>query len=147
MHIVDSPQVILYSGFSPDLQHIRWLIFIIWLLHRLQMPHLYPLGPAHPDATIKSTYTQPAWCAARSARCRVKVKVSSSRVMWWSGGRRGPAGTPGRLVTYSEPQPVNTRLKLQIRLRHTRNTGSGERDDGRILSVMTTARCRYTRYR
>lgn len=68
------PQVTLHHNlhhFSADLQHIRWLIFIIWLLHRLQMPRLYPQGPTHPDSNIKSIYTQSAWCDAYSTVCAV----------------------------------------------------------------------------
>lgn len=98
IYVVDSPKVILdynLQSLSPDLQHTWWLIFIIWLLHCLQMPPLYPLGPTHPDTNIISIYTQPAWCDAYSTVCCAKVKVSSSRAMWCSSGRYGPAGNPG----------------------------------------------------
>lgn len=97
----------------PEPRHIWWLIFIIWLLHRLQMPPLFPLGPPHPDTNIISIYTQPVWCSACSPVCSAEVKVSRSRAMCRSDGRYRPAGIPRSLAAHRDPQLVNTRLILQ----------------------------------
>lgn len=89
VYTVDAPLIILDCNLSPDLQNIQWLIFIIWLPPRLQMPSLFLLGPTHPDTNIISIYTHPtqrphthaAVCAAAAAY------ASSSRAKRRNGGQ------------------------------------------------------------
>lgn len=78
------------------------------------MPPLCPLGPTDPDTSIVSIYTRP------SRRIRTRICVLLLRLRCLAQGRCGvavagakPAGNPGSLVMYSDPQLVNTRLMLQ----------------------------------